>query len=188
MAITQSFYNAVNEKDIKTIRIMMKDSLLSDPSFELFEQMREVAKNVEGLFDDHDGTILIEDTEQWNERLLSKLMVQLVNNFSEERIGHLKKMVTFMEPEAPAKKENTTQYVCNDEKLSDYQRKKKEDKVNGRYIAVGTGAGAGAGVLAGAIIAGVSGLSGLAATGTILGVGIAGAAAGAGIAYKLSSK
>jgi len=188
MAVTQSFYDAVKENDVKTIRIMMKDSLLSDPSFTLFEQMREAAQNVVGLFEEHDGTALTEDRDQWNDRLLSKLMVQLVNNFSEERVNHLKKVVAYLEPEAPIKHQNPEEYVCKDEGLSDYQRKKKEDKVNGRYIATGTAIGAGSGILIGAIIVGAESISGLAAAGTIIGAGVLGAAAGAGIAYKLSSK
>ena len=39
MALTNAFREAVTEKNVRKIRIMLKDSLLVDPSFKRFQEM-----------------------------------------------------------------------------------------------------------------------------------------------------
>lgn len=100
MAITNAFINAVEAGNVRAIRIMMKDSLLVDPTFAEFNQMAQYARNMNGLYDNHDGRELKEDEASWNDDYMNKLMVQVVGNFSEQRINRLKDIVRHLRPVA----------------------------------------------------------------------------------------
>ncbi|GAK43200.1 hypothetical protein ACTHPH_00870 [Paenibacillus pasadenensis] len=109
MAITNAFINAVEAGNVRSIRIMMKDSLLVDPTFAEFNQMEQYARNINGLYDEHDGRELKEDKTSWNDDYMNKLMVQVVGNFSHDRISRLKEIVRHLRPVAsntPARHSN----------------------------------------------------------------------------------
>ena len=90
MAVTDSFLEEVSEGDVLGIRIIMKNSLLVDPSFKDFDEREKLAKDVIGLYDEHDGAELDYDKSNWSEDYMNMLMVEVVGNFSHERIDHLK--------------------------------------------------------------------------------------------------
>lgn len=93
MAITTEFKEAVLQNKITRIRIMLKDSLLLDPSGDDFLKMFEYAKQqIPSLLDEHDGEIFVSEDE-WNEEYLNEQMVGVINNFSQERIDLLRKIV-----------------------------------------------------------------------------------------------
>ena len=98
MAITNAFRDAVNAGNVRSIRIMMKDSLLVDNTFAEFDEMVELSKNVSGLYDEHDGREFEKDKSAWNEEYMAKIMVQVVYNFSHERLNHLKEVVRYLRP------------------------------------------------------------------------------------------
>ncbi|OMD44062.1 hypothetical protein [Paenibacillus odorifer] len=100
MAITNAFINAVTVGNVRGIRIMMKDSLLVDPTFAEFNQMEQYARNMNGLYDEHDRRELEDDKTAWNDDYMNKLMVQVVGNFSHERISRLKEIVRYLRPVA----------------------------------------------------------------------------------------
>ncbi|TMV47033.1 hypothetical protein FE783_24260 [Paenibacillus mesophilus] len=100
MAITNAFRSAVASGNVIGIRIMMKDSLLVDPTFVEFHEMEHCARTMEGLYDEHDGRELEDDKTAWNDDYMNKLMVQVVGNFSHERIGRLKEIVRHLRPVA----------------------------------------------------------------------------------------
>ena len=87
---------------------MMKDSLLVDPTFEQFHDMEKIASSMIGLYDEHDGEELIEDRNQWNDNYMDRVMVDVIFNFSHERLEHLKEVVRYLRPvsehEAPKNK------------------------------------------------------------------------------------
>ncbi|MCG4650750.1 hypothetical protein L0P02_12320, partial [Bifidobacterium longum] len=62
MKIGNNFRQAVEENNVSKIRIMMKDSLLVDPSFKEFDEMDRLASTVNGLYDKHDEKVLKEDS------------------------------------------------------------------------------------------------------------------------------
>lgn len=95
---TQTFHNAVEQGQVRKIRIMLKDSLLTDRSFELFKEMEKLASSVEGLYDKHNGRPFIENPEEWDDDYMDTLMVQVIGNFSHERVEHLKKVVRKLRP------------------------------------------------------------------------------------------
>lgn len=100
MAITNAFRSAVASGNVIGVRIMMKDSLLVDPTFAEFNQMEQYARNMNGLYDEHDGRELEEDKTAWNDDYMNKLMVQVVGNFSHERISRLNEIVRYLRPVA----------------------------------------------------------------------------------------
>ena len=77
---------------------MMKDSLLVDPTFELFHMMEKATASMVGLYDEHDGEELIEDRNQWDVDYMNRVMVRVVSNFSHERLDHLKEVVRYLRP------------------------------------------------------------------------------------------
>lgn len=195
MALTQSFYQAVNEKNIRLVRIMMKDSLIVDPSFQQFSEMEKVAEKVMDIYEPHDGRELEEDRDKWTEEYMDKLMVQVISNFSRERIQNLKAVVRKFYP-MPQRLQGTAQGAgagkpggkreTNGEKET-YQERKKRDQKEGNYICSVYATGA----VAGAVIGGTVGaVAGMAAAGEVIVGGIAagaavGAAAGIGIAASM---
>lgn len=98
MAITNSFREAVSSCNVKGIRIMMKDSLLVDPTLSEFNEMSRLASGVIGLYDLHDGREFQNDILTWDDNYMDKLMVQVVGNFSKERLDHLKSVVKHLHP------------------------------------------------------------------------------------------
>ena len=99
MAITNAFRDAVENGNVIGIRIMLKDSLLVDLSFNEFEEMERIAlSDVCNLYDKHDGCDLLLNETMWDDNYMNGLMVDVVDNFSRERVEHLKKVVRKLRP------------------------------------------------------------------------------------------
>lgn len=164
MALTKSFYEAVSKGNVLRIRIMMKDSLLVDPTFREFAEMEKEAASIKGLYDEHDGSAFNNNKETWNDEYMNILMVQVIENFSHERIKHLKDVVRYLRPV----KENikTTQSssnikyssnknednLKNKQKIS-YQEQKRRDQRNGSYRGIKIGVSAVVGATIGGVVA-----------------------------------
>jgi len=172
MTVAESINKAISEGDIKGIRIMMKNSLLVDPSFAEFDEMTRIAGNMPGLYDAHDGRELNGDKSAWNDDYMDKLMVQVVGNFSHERLDHLKEVVRHLRPVAARTQPSTsTGRTVTGQRPSGRPFPPREGSSDhGVKIAVSA---AGGGV-AGGVIAGVAGGSVL--IGAVAGAVIAGAA------------
>ena len=98
MAITNEFKEAAKSGNILRLRIMMKDSLLVDKSFKQFDEMETFVKDIDGLYDEHDGEDLSTNKSLWTIDYMNTKMVEIVNNFSHERINHLKAIVRHLYP------------------------------------------------------------------------------------------
>ena len=98
MVISNAFREAVDNGSIRQIRIMLKDSLLVDPTFAQFAELEEAAKGVVGLYDEHDGKAFINNPDEWDDAYMNEQMVRVVSNFSHERINHLKQVVHKLRP------------------------------------------------------------------------------------------
>ncbi|NCD09342.1 MAG: hypothetical protein EOL98_07940 [Negativicutes bacterium] len=192
MAITNSFLQAVSTSNVKGIRIMMKDSLLVDPTFMEFDEMIRRASNVSGLFDSYDGREFQHDKSKWNDDYMDKLMVQIVGNFSHERIDHLKDVVKYLRPTKTHFQKNSIQsnkykfeqrqterphkpQVRHDQR-NNYQKIKRQDQLNGNYRSAKIAAGA----VLGGIIAGAAGGAGI--------VGVVATAAATGALVAIVTK
>ena len=174
MALTKAFYEAVNQNNIRRIRIMMKDSLLVDPTFEEFNEMKNVAKSVDGLYDVHDGRSFESDETFWNDDYMNKQMVQLIGNFSKERIEHIKDVVHCLRRDlinSNQTKNKVSNIVSEPTKNMSYEEQKHYDQINGRYRGAKIATGAAVGAVAGGVIASTAGV-------TVLGGAVAGAVVG----------
>jgi len=191
MIVAESINNAISEGDIKSIRLMMKNSLLVDPSFAEFDEMSRLAGNVRGLYDAHDGRELSQDKYAWNDDYMNNLMVQVVDNFSHERLDHLKEVVRYLRPAAARQQRSTSTDRTKSGQIppnrpssserSGYQGTRRHHEHNrSKNIAAGAAVGAVVGGVTGGVIAGIAG-------GSIL-IGAAAAAILAGVAVTVVTK
>lgn len=98
MAVTEMFRTAVRERNLRRLRFMMKDSLFVDSSFHEFAAMEHAAEAVEGLYVPHDGARFRTDRATWDEDYMNGLLVDMIDNFSKERIAHVKDVVRALHP------------------------------------------------------------------------------------------
>lgn len=189
LKLSEAFYNAVNDGKVTRVRIMMEDSLLIDTTFESFNEMEKASKNMEGLYDTYDGKTFVLDKSLWTEDYMNTLMVEVINNFSHERIAHLKDVVRYLYPLPTTSSESKTSsesmsstgthgkgYSGSGRKSASgetaYQKQKHIDQENGSYIGIKVATGAVIGGVALGTIAAITG-------GSVFGWAAAGAAAGA---------
>lgn len=118
MAISNEFKEAVQSGKLLRVRIMLKDSLLVDPTAAQFDEMQNYATEKMGnIYVEHDGEKLNYDVNCWNENYLNKQLVAVVNSFSKERIQLLKSMVRYLykdrvnKIQADKEKETTQEHV-----------------------------------------------------------------------------
>ena len=187
MALTNAFKEAVNSGNVRRIRIMMKDSLLVDPTFREFREMENSAASMQGLYDIHDKI----EFELNKDNYMDKQMVQVLDNFSHERIEHLKDVVRYLRPEQSSN-ETGRNHSTKTSTNKNYKEQKRRDQREGYYLGstVATGAVAGS---VGAVAGSVATVVGIASTAgvTVATVAVAGAVAGAvvgGVAVSIVSK
>lgn len=186
MALRQSFYDAVSSKDLLLVRIMMKNSLLFDPSFNEFNEMDRIASKLDGVYVEFDGEELIWDKQFWNEEYKNVLLARLIDNFSYERVEHLKKVVRYLSPVSEEDKElghKRKDVTSLKRTKSDYQKQKEQDIREGNYLGAKYATGAIAGAVVGGTVAAAASVlvaSEVVVT-TIAGGAAVGAAAGIGI-------
>jgi len=73
---------------------MLKDSMVVDPTGKQFREMLAYAKQMlPNIIVPHDGEALEPDSSKWDWELMNRELAQLVENFSNERIDHLLRVV-----------------------------------------------------------------------------------------------
>lgn len=181
MALTNAFYEAVNNGDIRSVRIMMKDSLLVDPTFVQFAEMEKAASRMSGLYDAHDGREFNMNKAMWDDNYMNKLKVQVVGNFSHERIEHLKEVVRYLRPvqsntSSTSSQQHKRNYNSSNKKTiskkeSSYQEQKHRDQKAGNYREEKIASGAVVGAVIGGTIAAATSVTviGGAVTGAVVG-------------------
>lgn len=111
MAITNEFMDAVQTGNLLRVRIMLKDSLLIDPTATQFDEMIQYSNDQMGsVYTEHDGEVLYFDKNYWDEGYLNQQMVTVVNNFSKERVDLLKDMVRYLYKEKVDKMQEEREY------------------------------------------------------------------------------
>lgn len=92
--MTTEFKNSVESGNLLRTRIMLKDSFVTDPTCVQLNALLSYAKEkLPGIIVPYDGGALEKDSSKWDMAVMNLELVQLVNNFSQERIDHLKKVV-----------------------------------------------------------------------------------------------
>jgi predicted metalloprotease len=93
MHINKTIEEAVKNNDLKTIYSSLYTILLSDPGFSTskFDDAMKYVKNneIDGFIQKHNG-VIFEAEEKWSEEYWDKVASELIDNFSMERINHLK--------------------------------------------------------------------------------------------------
>lgn len=173
MVLTNAFKEAISSGNVRRIRIMMKDSILNDPTFSEFNEMNNAACNLSGLYDTHDGRDMNYDKNTWNDSYMNKLMVQIVGNFSQERIDHLKDVVRQLRPVA-----TNSQAIQSDGKQKKYSGQQSGSS-RGVKIAGGAIIGAAGGAIVGGAIAAAASGTVVAASATVIAGATIGAVTGA---------
>lgn len=177
MALTNAFNEAVDSGNVRRVRIMMKDSLLNDPSFKQFYEMSDIASALKELYDYHDGRAFNLDKTMWNDSYMNELMVQVVGNFSKERIEHLQKVVQYLRPVSVNTKSSSSENLKSTSQThSSYKQQKYHDQKNGKYKGVQIATGVVAGAVVGGAVAAVASM-------TVIGGAAVGALAGGVVAY-----
>ncbi|MFA9558147.1 hypothetical protein ACERII_12625 [Evansella sp. AB-rgal1] len=91
MTMNATFIAAVDEQNKRKVQVMLKDSMMIDPTLTSFKRMLAHAeKNIVNLYDAHNGEQFTEST--WTEEYFNSQMAKLLLNFSKERIELLKKI------------------------------------------------------------------------------------------------
>lgn len=91
MGVNNELKESIMNGDVMMTRIILKDSLVVDPTFVEFDEMLSYAEgHMENLYDEHDGEELIYDQTHWTKDYMDQQMVTVVNNFSVERVDVLK--------------------------------------------------------------------------------------------------
>lgn len=153
MTVEESIMNAAEKGDIKGLRIMMKNSLLVDRTFTEFSEMETLTQSISGLYDFHDGIKFETDKSAWDDEYMSKLMVEVVWNFSHERVAHLKEVVRYLRPtsitsegsSSCSRKFYETADSTEQAPRISYREQKQQDErnnniINNRSIKIATGA------------------------------------------------
>ena len=137
MTVEESIKNAKKIGDLKSIRIMMKNSLLVDPTFVEFSEMERYTRDiVDTLYVSHDNREMEIDKSKWDEDYLCLIMAQSISNFSYERVKHLKNIVNFLHPVRAGSHNKISKDVKpkNNISTSDYQKQKEQDRKAGNII------------------------------------------------------
>lgn len=77
--------------DIKSLKYIFVDSLDVDPTFARYEEEYNYCKSISGLLEPHiELTPFSENKADWNEEYWTRLKMDLVKNFSDRRMSHMR--------------------------------------------------------------------------------------------------
>ena len=99
MELTEEFKNIVcssrvDKKNLLRLRIMLKDSLLVDQSFDQFSAMCQYAKKMGVNFWMEKSEELEKAPErEWNKNLMNLELVKLVTDFTQERVRYCQSII-----------------------------------------------------------------------------------------------
>lgn len=90
MAVTKEFLQAVNDRNILRMRLIMKNCLLIDTSFKSFLEMEEVAKaHGINVWQNTSEFELIKREEPWSLDDMNYELTAIVNDFTKEHMNYL---------------------------------------------------------------------------------------------------
>lgn len=114
--ISTEFKQNVESGDIITVRSALVDYLIIDRSFSTFDEALSYARTRLNVVQEFDGGELEIDADVWDDDYLNGQKVELMLNFSERRIQHLKNVIKKVLPD----NQNKTAY--KDSSRPTYQR------------------------------------------------------------------
>lgn len=85
--------NFADSRDLKSLKYIFVDSLDVDPTFVRYEEEYNYCRSIPGLLERHvELTPFTQDTSKWNEDYWTSLKMDLLKNFSEERMAHMREV------------------------------------------------------------------------------------------------
>ena len=98
--VSEKFKEIVKNGDKLEIKVSLKNRLLFARDIDSFDEMLGyVRKNDIDVYEKHDNkNFPSEDSGEWNENLLDKEINNLVDNFSEERVKNIRKLIQKLVP------------------------------------------------------------------------------------------
>jgi hypothetical protein len=96
MALQRDFIDAVESRNKRKVRVMIKDSFMIDPSMRTLNEMLSFAeREITDLYEAHEGAPPNNDKTAWDEKYFNSQLGDLLFNFSRERIDHLEKVCAY---------------------------------------------------------------------------------------------
>lgn len=138
MGVSKEFMDIVANESLLNVKVTLKQCALYDKSLKTFDDALEYAQKKLGseLIEDHDGETFNNNPSEWNEEYAMKVASDLVFNFSQERIDHLRKVFKKVYPNAKPYEESTPSHVSL--KGSPNVRVVSEEILNERIIEKGS--------------------------------------------------
>lgn len=85
--------NYADSRNLKELKYIFVDALDVDPTFVWYEEEYNYCKSVPGLLEPHiELTPFIQDKRLWNEDYWTSLKTDLIKNFSDRRMMHMKEV------------------------------------------------------------------------------------------------
>lgn len=79
--------------DLKALKYIFVDALDVDPTFVRYEEEYNYCKSISGLLEPHkELTPFVQDKSRWNESYWTSLKTDLIKNFSDRRMMHMKEV------------------------------------------------------------------------------------------------
>ncbi|MBO4587716.1 MAG: hypothetical protein J5711_02295 [Bacteroidales bacterium] len=173
-----NYKDAVDNKDVNTVRIALSSELMKDPSGDSFLEMLNYAeKYLNNLYEIDNGNFQEKPSSEWNQDYLFDLKNKLLFNFSKQKLIHYEKVVKEVYKE---KAENSSHNDNPNDKIDSINPHSGKKQPTHKKSSVYKGVAAG-----GAVIA----VAGLITSKTVITVaGLATLATGCYLLYKESKK
>ena len=85
--------NFADSRDLKSLKYIFVDSLDVDPTFVRYEQEYNYCRSIPGLLERHvELTPFTQDQSKWNESYWTSLKMDLIKNFSDVRMTHMREV------------------------------------------------------------------------------------------------
>lgn len=82
------FIKAIEAKDVINVRLYLTNELALDPRGESFHEMLYYAENkLDNLYEEDNGGVFEQDPSKWDDIFLSKVKIELEDNFSREKLA-----------------------------------------------------------------------------------------------------
>lgn len=95
--VSQEFKKTVESGNLNRVRSVLLDDLIIDRTFKMFDEALAYANERLDVIQPHDdanvGYPIDDDREKWDDRYLSLQSTELMVNFSQDRIDHIKKVI-----------------------------------------------------------------------------------------------
>ena len=168
--ITEKIKSCVNQSDKKSLHTILSDYLIE--SFEIFDENIQYIQRHINIFEKYDQKEFEKDKEKWNEDYLYFEKGKLIDNFSKERVEHIKDVIRKLYPERYPERNKIRNYSSSNTSKKNANRNNSDDDIVPKVV-----------IGAGIVVAGVGVLMlkfSLVAVGTVVAVG--------GIVYKYNKE